>query len=133
MQITTKFRGPIGIKNFTIAEKPFYCVIHYVKTEVGPPTTNGLDGEYCLNTADEILYRFNGSNWVNHNISIEDRFVFCKNGSSPNDCGENIADMKIYYYENNKYESKDAYDGIIVLLKNESLGFTSNSLLNKSS
>jgi len=128
MGITTKFRGAIGIKDYTIAENPFYCVIHYVKDTVGVPSVAGLEDEYCLNTSEEILYRYNGSSWVNQNIDPTDRFCFCKDGSVANGCGENTADMKIYYYDN-KYINKDADDGIIVLLKNESLGYTAKSLL----
>jgi len=129
MNVTTKFRANVGIRELIVAETPLYCVIHYVKTTNGSPTNPGLVNEFCLNVLEKKLYQFNGMIWNNISINTTDRFLFCKDGLRANGCGNNIADQTIYYKCGIIYENKYATDGIVVLIKNTSLGFKANSLI----
>jgi len=137
-KITNKFRFNTGIRDLIISEKPVYCVVHYIMNYSGVPIEDGLDGEYCLNIIDAMLYYYHSNTWSgidlakneDENNFVEYAFLFAGTGNANAGNGINIPDMKIYekiYGE--KFNSRYANDGVTLLVKNASLNFEQNSLL----
>jgi len=129
MVITNKFRAPVGIRDLVIAEKPIDYVIHYLKSTSGVPSGGGAIDEYCLNIIDNVLYSYDGGSWNGTPLTINQRFCFCGNGITGSGNGSNIPDQYLYDFDGINCSSKQAPDGIVVLIKKKSLDFSKESLI----
>jgi len=150
MSVTNKFRANVGVRDLSIidesiasnaniklskiennginTEKPVNYVVHYVKSDNGPPTNPGLTNECCLNIFSNTLYKYDGSSWISTALVDGDRFLFCKDGNTATGCGNNIADNKIYNL-NGTWSLNTAVDGISVLNRFSSYNYDLHSTL----